>query len=107
LDSNIWNLKSNFSPKLPHFIHPSQMVDLVGEIRLQEMENKARFIHVVLLWHFKEKPRGGRSGGILFDPRGTQEITYACGLGVASNNVAKDYTLLRGLLWTRSLSTLC
>jgi len=35
-------------------------------------------------------------GGILIDPKGKNELSYAWGLGIFSNNQTKAYALLQG-----------
>jgi ribonuclease HI len=39
----------------------------------------------------------GRGGGVIMDPGGTIETSFAWGLGVFSNNQAKAYALWKGL----------
>lgn len=39
----------------------------------------------------------GRGGGVIMDPRGIIETSFAWGLGVFSNNQAKAYALWKGL----------
>jgi len=46
----------------------------------------------------KDKTRVAGVGGILCDSRGKTVATYTWGLGQASNNQAKSYALLHGLL---------
>ena len=39
----------------------------------------------------------GMGEGVIMDPGGTIETSFAWGLGVFSNNQAKDYALWKGL----------
>ena len=45
-----------------------------------------------------ESRGGGRGGwGVIYDPRGTIQVMYSWGLGILSNNLAKNYGLYQGL----------
>jgi ribonuclease HI len=38
--------------------------------------------------------------GVILDPNGKQEPSYAWGIGIASSNEAKEYALLQGINFT-------
>jgi ribonuclease HI len=44
-----------------------------------------------------QEPRGGKTGGVLYDPRGTEIISYYWGLGKTSNNHGEALTAWKGL----------
>lgn len=57
----------------------------------KEIINCKQFIiGVSLIW-------GGRCRGAIISPGGTKALTYAWGLGIASNNLAEAYALMQGL----------
>jgi ribonuclease HI len=49
----------------------------------------------------KGNPREAGVGGVILDPRGNIEMSFAWSLGCTTNNQAEEYTLLKGVQLVR------